>query len=279
MLGRTENQQNIQITKVKSVATPPSEQEPDSAIKSIHSDTSAPSISKFCSLQEPGPTSLRSPGVDRCLSGELGGSPFESQILPDPSTSFQILRNRTLIHFWEPQLQALHRATSKQDKPPQKSLKSPNWISKLEWHERITWVPYLFQDSVLSSSKACETWRMSTRWVIMTEHVTCCMVRYCQCIPMPLLSRFACGLRAARCLLSSSTTNVVSVEKHISQAAGLLLYSESLPTSRGYLMAKEGDALVKMSCERFVQTVQRKHKELHQQVYIHRVGKNPDVFK
>ena len=85
----------------------------------------------------------------------------------------------------------------------------------------------------------------------------------------------ACG----RCLLSSSTTNVVSVEKHISQAAGLLLYSESLPTSHGYLMAKEGDTLVKMSCECFVQTVQREHKELHQQVYIHRVGKNPDVFK
>ena len=81
------NQQNIQTTKVKSVATPPSEQEPDSAIKSIHSDTCAPSISKFCLLQEPGPTSLRSPGVDRCLSGELGGSPFESQILPDPSES------------------------------------------------------------------------------------------------------------------------------------------------------------------------------------------------
>ena len=79
----------------------------------------------------------------------------------------------------------------------------------------------------------------------------------------------ACG----RCLLSSSATAVVSLEKHVSQAAGLLLYSESLPTFHGYLLAKEGDALIKMPCECFLQTDQRGLKELHQQVYFHRVGK------
>jgi hypothetical protein len=113
-------------TKVKSVATPLAEQEPDSAIKSIHAFQGAQVL---CA---PGPASLRSPDVDRCLSGgELGGpsgpTSVESfQILPDPSRSWESHADPLLRTSG--QVQALHHhATSKQDKPFQKSLKSPNW--------------------------------------------------------------------------------------------------------------------------------------------------------
>ena len=149
-------------------------------------------------MPTPGPTSLRSPGVDRCLSD---GQPVDSWASWESDSGLGIARWSTSENLNGADAQnarhALHPKQNKPwDKPSDKPFQSLEFLDLKTGMTPCAGVPDLFQDSVFSSSKACETWRMSIRWVIVTEHVTCCMGRYCQCIPMPLLSRFVCGLQA-----------------------------------------------------------------------------------